>query len=159
MKVTRAAFSLLELILVMGIFVVLLGVGGIFSFGTKSSFEVEEESRKIVSVLRNTQSRAMAREQGSSWGVHFDNTSATSSRYEVFWGSTYANATRTDHAYFPPGIHYSSPQFGTATDVIFLERYGRLSSGVSSTIVLTASSTGFQKTVTVSANGGIAVSQ
>lgn len=157
MKGARTAFSLLELVLATGIFIILLGIGGIFSFGGKLSFEVDEESRKMVSVLRSAQSRAMAREYGSAWGVRFDNTSATSSRYQVFWGSAYGSATKTDEIFLPEGIQYIAPIFGTATDVVFLERYGRVSSGISSTIVIGAESGGYQKAVTVLPNGRIAV--
>lgn len=149
------AFSLLELLLVIGILVILGAVVSPFLFGGKTSIEVEEEAKKIAGVLRLAQNKAMSREEGLSWGVHFDNITSTEPFYDFFKGDSYVAGTSTERYYLSNNIIFQAPASGTTTDAIFSKRSGSLSVNATATIAVKSVSPEIIKTITISPNGRI----
>lgn len=152
----KSGVTLLELLLVMAIIAILGGMASTFLFGQKLSTELEEETKRVVGVLRTAQNKAMTGVEGSQWGVHFDNTGADPF-YDLFWGTSYAAATTTDRFFLSSGTTYSAPASGTSTDALFVKRTGALSSGATTTITVQTRVQTQTKSVIVSPNGRIIV--
>lgn len=148
--------SLIELLLVIAILALMGGVVSTFLFGQKLSTELEEEAKKIVGVLRLTQNRAITGEQGSAWGVHFDNAGADPF-YDMFLGTSYAAATTTERFFLSSGVLYNLPTSGTSTDAIFNKRTGSLLSNATTTVTIRTNVQNQTKSVIVAPNGRVTV--
>ena len=150
-----SGFSLLELILVIGILVIISGVVSPFLFGGKTSIEVEEEAKKIAGVLRLAQNKAMSREDGLSWGVHFDNITSTEPFYDFFQGNSYTAGTSTERYYLSGVVVFQTPASGTSTAIIFIKRSGSLANGTTTTIAVKSLSPEIIKNVIIYPNGRV----
>ena len=100
----------------------------------------------------------MAQNQGATWGVHFDNTTATTAFYSLFYSAngTYASSVQTGYYPLPSGLCYSSSTVpaGTSLNVIFSGITGGINpSGTN--IGLQLMSNGGCSTATSSAAGGV----
>ena len=156
-KFSLKGFSLLELLLVIGIMSIVATAISPFLFGGKTSIEVEEEAKKIASVLKIGQNKAMTMENASAWGVHFDNTTSSLPLYDLFEGNSYATGTSTDRYYLSSGIIFQAPVAGASTTAIFNKRTGNLLSGASTTITIKSLSPEIIKSVIIFPNGRITV--
>lgn len=154
MKATKA-YSLIEILLVIAIMTTAAVAGSIFLFGQKTQTDLEEERIKIVDSLRAAQNKAMTGEQGSSWGIHFDNSQSSSPFYDVFWGTSYSLGTTTDRAYLPESVIFQIPQAGNATDTIFIKRAGNLAAGATTTITLQTLNLNQTSSIIVAPNGRV----
>jgi len=90
-KFHNGGFTLVELIISMGIIAILAVVSGISFVRYRSQQELSDEGKTIVTVLRNAQDRSIAQESGGPWGVHFVNDDTD--YYELFSGSSYPGTT------------------------------------------------------------------
>src|SRR3989339_1080486 len=150
-SVMHGGFSLLELIIVMGIIVTLAAAGsGVYrNFG--KNVELSSTAQVISADLRHMQSRAMTGEGGFKWGAHVVN--GTQDDYYVLFstsGTTYTDASTVAVATttLSKGITFSDPASGNSKDIIFSKISGTTSA---TTIVVT--SEGATQTVNVSSVG------
>lgn len=157
MKRFKTGYTLLELILVIGILVIVSSIGSAFLFGQKLSTEVEEEAKKIASVLRTAQSKAINLEENSAWGVHFDNVTASAPFYDSFRGTNYAASTSTERYYLSENMIYQSPASGTSTEVIFNKRSGTVTASATTTITIRSTSPQITKNITIGTNGRVVI--
>lgn len=67
----KKSFTLIEVILVIGILAFILGLTIPFLMDFNSSQNLDETTEEIISVLRKAQSKSIAGEKDSSWGVNF----------------------------------------------------------------------------------------
>lgn len=156
-KFSSKGFSLLEVLLVIGVLSIIATAVSPFLFGGKTSIEVEEEAKKIAGVLKIGQNKAMTLENGSAWGVHFNNITPSSPFYDIFEGNDYATGTSTDRYYLFNNIIFQSPASGASTTAIFNKRSGNLLSGASTTITIKSLSPEITNSVIIMPNGRITV--
>ena len=145
----KRAFTLLELILVIGIITILsvAGVGSYRGFGKSS--QIKSSAQIITEDLKYAQSKAMIGSGGYKWGIHFVN-SGTQNYYETFsTQTTYANGTTTATTTLSDKIIFSDPS-GASKDIIF----SKISGNTTATSV-SITSEGLTKTINVSAIGTV----
>lgn len=128
-------FTLLEIILSLGILAILATAGFGIYFGFQGSVRVGEESEKIADILRQARSNAISGENSAKWGVRFIYPEVGESYYDFFWGENYGVATTTERNYLPTGVIFTNPAASSTLDAIFNRRSGALT--VTSTITIT----------------------
>jgi len=121
----RKAFTLLELLIVIGISTVLSGVGITYYAAQRRVKVLEAATQEIVGYLRYAQHKSIAQEEGKQWGVHFENPSSGSDFYALYSDSTYSSPVET--RYLPAGVEFQSPSPGNSTDISFDKLTGTFS--------------------------------
>ncbi len=117
---TIKGFTLVELLVVMGIFTVLAGLGLFVSMGFYRSYSYSTQTGLLVSALQRSRSRSMNNINATLHGVHVDATT-----YTMFQGATYAPADPNNEA----SVFASGVTSLTSADVIFTQLSGSLTSG------------------------------
>lgn len=117
---SQQGFTLLELVLVMGILAVITTVGFGYYRNFARSIELESTSTVLMSDLKTAQAKSMAGTDNRKWGIHTVN--GASDYYEVFsTPTTYTDpvASVSETIYLPSGISFSSPGEGVTRDILF----------------------------------------
>lgn len=146
--------TLLELILVIGIFALITGVASVQLANFQRGTVLESASKDMVSALRLAHDKAMLGEdgningQGDPWGIRFAN--STADTYASFYGATYNVNNVKETTYLSPPLTFSTPAEGNNTDVIFTKLSGTTTA---SSITLTDGSQ--TKTITVDTSGRV----
>lgn len=146
--------TILELILVLGIFALIAGVASVQLANFQRGTVLEGASKDIVSALRLAHDKAMLGEdgnvngQGDPWGIRFAN--STADTYASFYGATYNVNNVKETVYLSPPLAFTAPTEGNNTDVLFTKLSGTTTA---STITITDASQ--SKTITVDASGRI----
>lgn len=156
----KNGFTLIEVLIVMGITVILITLGTVSLSGFRSGQSIEDDARAIATILQTAQSRATSQEDNSRFGVYFDNTVA---------GPTYT-LYRVDEAKVPTdpmpvvaegliqvrvlsgGVNFVSPANATGTNIMFTRSTG-LPSTSTSIILELNSDPSVQKSITISSTG------
>jgi prepilin-type N-terminal cleavage/methylation domain-containing protein len=149
----RKGFTLIELLIVIGMTAILSSVAFLNFSNYINHRKLNNATRAIASVLRQTQIRAMAQESSDAWGVHFEYPTGGSPFYQVFSG-TWATGTREGRQNIPAPVIYLDPAYGTSKDIIFAKRTGG-TTAATITLALNYATTTTQKTITVTAYGTI----
>lgn len=150
----RAGFSLMEVIVVMGIFIVIAGMVRFFPMDYFYARSLEDDSAKISFALRGARDRAIVQDGASAWGVHFVNSASGADYYQVFRGNTFVTGTVTERIDLNETVQFTVPPSASSTDITFSQING-LPSGASSLIISLISKPATTKTITVLANGQI----
>jgi prepilin-type N-terminal cleavage/methylation domain-containing protein len=157
-----AGFTLVELIIVMGIMAILVSIGSSNYFRERNKRHLELTAEVLVREINFTMSRSRAQEGGYQWWIHFGNpTGASNDFYTVCFG-----------AYTTPGanclgeggieakivvlggsLEFADPVSGTSKDVIFSKATGLPTTTTQVTInsIVGAGS----RPITVNSNGSI----
>jgi prepilin-type N-terminal cleavage/methylation domain len=128
-KLHQNGFTLLELMLVIGILVIIATISRDFYGSFVPSAQLEDNAKTIIYDLRNTRDKAMNGQDSRLWGIHFVN--GVSDYYEIFSTPTdYNDATKTILVtnYLRNGIIFSSPAEGSNLDIIFSSISGQVAS-------------------------------
>lgn len=150
------AFTLIELLIVIGIVVTISIVGfGDFS-GQRDTRVLALETEKITTVLRATQQSSITQEDGAQWGVRFTNASSGADYYEIFAGVSYSAGTVRKKAVLNSDVAFSNPAEGAFTDIIFNPKSGTLISS-SSVDLVSIRKTSLTNSIVVSALGLVSV--
>lgn len=124
------AFTLLEILIVIGIIGVLASLTLPWGMDFYKSQQLASESQAILQVLRRAQSRAMFQESDSGFGVYF-----SGNRYVLFKGSSFAGRdSQFDEIFDLPAVVVPA---GLA-EVVFSKMEGKPS--VTGDIILTSGS-------------------
>ncbi|HBB57012.1 TPA: hypothetical protein DEW47_04055 [Patescibacteria group bacterium] len=149
---SNKGFTLLELVIVIGILAVIAAVSSPLLRGIIKKIEVDSSSQSIVAFLKEARTNAMTGMSGRKWGVHFVN-GVNDDYYEVFSTPTgYNDAEKTINsiAYLPQGIYFTDPV--ATADIIF----GKIAGTTTATTTISLSSPdGITKTITVTPTGTI----
>ena len=121
----RAGFTMIEVVLVIGI-TLITGALIITSLqGRKGKTELDATVRQAVSLLREAQSRSVSQASSSAWGVRFENSTNTIPHFMLFAGTF---STSSQVAQYPIssaiGVSTSTLPLGSSTDIIFLQISG-----------------------------------
>lgn len=147
-------FTLIELIITLGIIVLLAGVGFLGILNYKNNQSVNSTAQGIARVLRNAQNRSLSQEGGSVWGVHFENPSSANDFYDLFHGVSYATSGLVSRAAFTSGVEFVLPSSGSSSTVIFYSVTGLPDNPLIVKISLTAAPS-VSSTIIINQNGQI----
>ena len=142
-KQLSRAFTILEMLVVFGIFAVIFAVTLPFTIETYRHHILSSETKNIVSVLRRAQGYSLTNSLESSFGVSLQGTQSV-----IFRGVNYANRIQSYDEIYPIS--------GTVTvtgpsEIIFEQVSGRPNTSATITLVSEAKT----QTVTVNAQGVI----
>ncbi len=167
-------FSLVEIILVIGIMVILTTIGVARYSSLKTSKSLNNMVNRIATDITYTMQRSKTQEGGLQWWTHFDNPSSGEDYYWICSGASYAAAgsgggkTCTDgnpanknvqKIVLPSGLSFSAPASNNWTDIIFKKSTGLPvnSSGtpITSPITITVSNGSTSKNIIIDKNGRV----
>lgn len=150
----RTGFTLIELIVVLGMLATLTGLSYLTLFGRIQQTDVASVMVSLVADLRSQQTSAMSGEQtngSTSYGVHLD-----ANQYVTFSGSTYS-ANDPGNAAFPVSGAHLSTTF-TGGDIVFSPGSGEITGFVSNgnAITVTSNEGGSSRTIRLNRYGVVA---
>ena len=148
-------FTLIELLIVISITAILATFGAMNLIGHRRERDVNFTIQEIITVLRNAQDRSIAQEEGSRWGVYFNNPSGESNDfYELFKGMTYATSTIVSKIALRSNIQFDTPTSNSSSTVIFAPITGLPNASTTIKISLIGKPTS-SSTIIVNSNGEI----
>lgn len=145
-------FTLLEMLLVIGILSVLAVAGFAYYRNSVKNIEFDEAAKDIIATLNDARSRALAGQSGWNWGVNFVNSSTP--YYQIFSSPTnFANGSTTiDSTYYLPGtVAFSVPSAPNGSTSILFNKI----TGVAATASIAIIFEGATSTISVSTIGTI----
>jgi len=148
------AFTLIELVITLGIIVFLSGVGFLFILSYKNNQSINSASQGIVAVLRNAQNRSLSQEGGGRWGVHFENPASGNDFYNLFQGSDYSGGVVVSQTGLSSGVQFDAPVSGSSSTVIFSPVTGLPDNSLTVKISLTGAPS-VSSTIIINQNGQI----
>ena len=96
-------FTLIELVVVIGIMIAIGGVVVVNLAGRKSKTDLTDATKQIAALVRQAQSDSMSQEGGVKWGIVFSN--ASSATYSLISKPLLAIGTTTVAVYpLPPSV-------------------------------------------------------
>lgn len=121
----RGELSLVEMLIVVFIIVAISAIVLVNLLERTSRAELEAATRQIATTFREGQSRAIAQEEGTVWGVRLENSTATAPAYALF-RTSYSTANILNRKSLPAGIRFSSSSipFGGFLDITFAQITG-----------------------------------
>ena len=119
MKIMKYGFTIIELLIVIGIVVVMAVAGFLSLYSFRGEKYLDLTSQEIINVLRDAQDRSISREEDGHWGVHFENSVGGDNFYELFKGASYADSVKYSRFSLKSGIEFNDPASGANTDIIF----------------------------------------
>lgn len=136
-------FSLIELLVVIGIMIVLSSFSFLSLRGFRDTQDIEDTAMEIVSALHAAREKSLTAEDESLWGVHFVNSATGTDSYEIFKGSAYAPSEVVQTISLRTTADFLIPPSGASADVTFNQVTGypqvssiiRVSGTVSTTTV------------------------
>jgi len=110
----KKGFSLLEIIIVIGIFAVLISVASTSLFNVNKNQGFEVNTLNVISIFNEVRSLAMSSQDFSNYGVHLTTTSITS-----FEGDSFDIGINKKEYLIPSIAIFSYNIFPTSNDIIF----------------------------------------
>ena len=145
------AFTLLELLIVIGITATLSVVGVGFYMNQQKAKILETTAQEIANYLHYAQQKSVSQEQGLQWGVHFENPTSGSDFYALYTGASYASPEET--RYLPSGIIFTTPATGNSINISFNKLTGTNYSGTTQSLVIQSTSNSATTTISVFSQG------
>lgn len=147
----RRGFTVIELVLSMGIVVLFSLVMFASLMGRKGKTELEGDAQKITALLREAQSRSVSQASSSAWGVYFEN--ATTSFFALYAG-TYSTSSRINFVRLSTNVQFISSTIavGATRTVSFAQLTGLASASTSIGVIL-RNDARFSSTISVASTG------
>ncbi len=126
---SRLGFTIIELLIVMGITAVLATLGGATYYNAVKKDQLESSAKEIVARLEKAKTKAVNQEQGDYWGVHFEaNANSNYSSYAIFKGVAARSDNLSDQKFLGNGVNFLSPDPNgiTTMDVVFNKSTGTI---------------------------------
>ena len=147
----KKGFTMLELLIVIGITATLSVVGVGFYMNQQKAKILETTAQEIVGYLHYAQQKSVSQEQGLQWGVHFENPADEKDFYALYTGTTYSSPIETK--YLPTGIIFTTPATGNSINISFNKLTGTNYSGTTQSLVIQSISSNATTTISVSSQG------
>lgn len=133
----RKGFTLLELLVTIGIIVVLSAVMFMNNSGKRSSTEFAAATQQVATLLREAQSRTLAGDQNGTtgngfWGVSLVNATTTSPSYSLFYATStaaLASASVVSRYTLPSAITYTTSSIASGGTLYVYYSSGLTSGG------------------------------
>ncbi len=106
-------FSLIELAVVVTIVIIISVVAATNLFSRRNQLSLNSVTQQIATTLREAQSRSVAQESNSVWGVKFVNVTTTAPYYELL-----QSGVTVSHHRLPTGIQYSTSSIEQGQDFV-----------------------------------------
>lgn len=151
------SFTILEVVIALGILFVLLGTSLIF-LGTspQTDLALKDEAFRIENTLKITRYKALIGEKETDWGVYFSNLTQFRPFYAVFRGSNWNESLAESKKNLDSSLFFNIPTSGTSSMVVFERLTGNLKNASSVIIEIRAKRVPtFGKRVKINSVGGI----
>lgn len=134
----RRGFTIVEMIVTLGIIIILSIVVVSTLLSRRSQYNLQSTASQMASMLRNAQSRSINQENGTVWGVHFENSTSTTPFYALFY-TAYSSSNIVTRKILPSGVRYSTSTLvsGASLDITFAQVTGIPSLSTSIVLELT----------------------
>ena len=110
-----AGFTLLEIVVSIAILILIASAASVSFSNSRNIRELTTASQNVLSILRTAQSKTLAGEEASPWGVHIEQTQVV-----LFRGVSYAGAGFTEAYPLPATIEIANISLaGSGSDIIF----------------------------------------
>lgn len=152
-KQNLGGFTLIELVVVIGILGILLLVGITFTRVFIRQVDLDTTSQQILSTLQLAREQTLASEDESRYGVHFE-----TSKYVSFKGSTYSATDPDNKEYDLTAAEIYEINLGGASDVVFDRVRGTTSNNGNIKVRLTAE-TSRTETILINSSGQVSLQQ
>ncbi len=162
---SASGFTLIELMIVVGIISIVATISMADYFNTRSARRLESATEILVRELQLTMVRSRSQENNQQWWVLASNpVGSGNDLYYVCHGSSYsgpgatcaltggAELTRTN---LGANLDFSDPASGLNKDIVFARATGLPTATVPVTITIRLSAGASAKTITVNPNGSI----
>jgi len=152
----KNGFTLIELIVTLAIITVVSVVMFTSLFGWKNQTDLVNVTKQVGALLREAASNAMTQENGTAWGVHFDNATNTTPFYALFASSTYSTSSVIGSYPLPASVGYLTSTFpvGSTEDIAFDPVSGDASASTSIGLYLLGDPTQ-SSTISVASTGAV----
>ena len=111
---SQRGFTLIEIVIAIAI-VIMLGSISLTSFrASRNVRDLSTSAQNVLETIRRAQSKTLAGENDSSWGVHIQ-----SDRIILFEGINFSASTNTQNYPLPPSIHITNISLNGGNDIIF----------------------------------------
>lgn len=150
--IRRHGFTLVELLVVIGIIAIITGFSYMSLSGFKNRRSFDLDAEKIVEGIRNAQNSSIVQEQGAAWQIVFANTITTNVSFEIRKAT--ATSSITGKTTLSSGS-FSNLSSGATTSIVFEARTGKPSDGVAHTLVFKRKNATDTYIITVSVQGVI----
>ncbi len=115
----KTGFTLIEMLVTIGILAIVVAVGGLNIVNFKSSHSFDLDAEVVVSAFRNAQNRSIFKEDGTGWGVRFTNVADGRDYFEIFSGSTYSTSTVVLRESLSAASEFANPAEGFSITTTF----------------------------------------
>ena len=149
--------TLVELLMVVAIITVITLVSFLNLFGRSGQTDLNNTTQQIRTLLGEARTKSVSQSSSTSWGVHFDNASATAPFYAMFYSQTYSTSTTVGYYNLPSNLVYatSSIPLGSSVDITFAQLSGQSSASASITIYVAGKGTYNSSTINISSSGAV----
>ena len=114
-KAFLQGFTLVEVLIAIAVITILGGIGVVSFNASRNVRDLTTSAQNMISIIRVAQSKTLAGENDSSWGVHLQTNQIT-----LFAGDTFAASTFTQAYALPPSIEITNIALtGGGSDIIF----------------------------------------
>ncbi len=150
----KRGFTLIELVVTIGILVTIAVVTIVNISGKRSNSNLTTTTQQVATLLREAQSDSLAQEGDAVWGVHFSNATATAPFYALFSGS-YGAGAAGGYYRLPATVAYKTSTLasGATLDITFSAITGAASASTSIGLYLINGSG--SSTISVASTGAV----
>jgi type II secretory pathway pseudopilin PulG len=158
----RKGFTLVELLVVLGMMIVLGAVVFANLSGKKNNADLTSTTQEVATLLRQAQSNAAFQENNTqandvAWGVHFANTTGTITPFYALFTGSYAASTTVGYYVLPSTVAYQTSTLagGATLDVIFSPVIGASSVSTSIGFYMPKENTALSSTISIASSGAV----
>lgn len=146
-------FTLIEVLIVLGISVLLITTASLTLFSTKAVRDLQLTGQELSTQIQEIRTRSINQQDGKTWGILFINSPGDESdRYEVFSGPNYASGDVEREFWLQRNVRFIEPPSANNLEVSFDPITGRPNEVAE--IILTNAS-GLEFGITINALGRI----